>query len=180
LTRSSSSDSPGAASLSRRVLLLNQNYEPLSVCKGRRAVVLVLLRKAEPVESYELATRSVRFAMPMPSVLRLNYYVKVRRKDVPLTKRNVLKRDHATCQYCGRRFAEMTTDHIVPKSLGGAETWENLVCACSDCNARKGDQTPAQAQMILLRPPRKPHYFTFSISSFGDVPEAWRQYLFQS
>jgi len=162
------------------VLLLNQNYEPLSICKGRRAVVLVLLNKAEPVESYDATARSVRFSMSLPSVLRLNYYVRVRRKEVPLTKRNILKRDHGTCQYCGRRFVEMTTDHVVPKALGGAETWENLVCACSDCNARKGNATPAQARMELLRQPKKPHYFTFSISSIGEVPEVWRPYLFQS
>ena len=166
--------------LGSRVLVLNQNYEPLSVCKGKRAVVLVLLRKAEPVESYQLEARAMRFSMALPSVLRLNYYVRVRRKDVPLTKRNVLKRDRGTCQYCGRRFVEMTADHVIPKALGGADSWENLVCACSNCNARKGNLTPAQAQMVLLRQPKKPHYFTFSISSIGDVPDVWRPYLFQS
>ncbi len=166
--------------LDRRVLLLNQNYEPLTVCRGKRAVVLVLLNKAEPVESYRSEARSMRFAMAVPSVLRLNYYVRVRRKDVPLTKRNVLRRDNGTCQYCGRRQTDMTTDHILPRSVGGADSWENLVCACSDCNARKGDRTPSQARMALARPPKKPHYFTFSVSAMGEVPEGWRQYLFQS
>ncbi len=190
-TRSCSSASPGSETggqqaqtsaevLNRRVLLLNQNYEPLSVCKERRAIVLVLLNKAEPVETYDVAARSMRFSMALPSVLRLNYYVKVRRQDVPLTKRNILKRDRGICQYCGRKFAEMTTDHVVPRTLGGPDTWENLVCACAECNARKGDRTPAQAGMTLLKVPKKPHYFTFSINSIGEVPEGWRQYLFQS
>lgn len=166
--------------LSRRVLLLNQNYEPLSVCKARRAVVLVLARKAETVENYGLVARSVRLAVQLPSVLRLNYYVRVRRQDVPLTKRNILRRDRNTCQYCGRHGVALTTDHVVPRAVGGRETWENLVCACSECNARKGNRTPAQAGMPLRTRPKKPHYFSFTINSLGEVPEVWRQYLFQS
>ena len=74
----------------------------------------------------------------------------------------------------------MTTDHVVPKSHGGRDVWENLVCACPECNARKGNRTPAQARMELGRKPRKPHYFSFAVSAMGQVPEGWRQYLFQS
>ena len=166
--------------LNRRVLLLNQNYEPLSVCRARRALALVLLRKAELVELTDLVARSVNLALPVPSVLRLNYYIKLRRKDVPLTKRNVLRRDDSTCQYCGERMPDMTTDHVVPKSRGGDDSWENLVCACPRCNAVKGDRTPRRAAMPLLRRPKKPHYFTFTVSTLGEVPEVWRQYLFQS
>jgi len=167
-------------SLDRRVLLLNQNYEPLSVCKARRALVLVMLQKAEPIERTKLFAHSVRLRMSLPSVLRLNYYVKVRRKKVPLTRRNVIRRDKHICQYCGRRHGEMTTDHVMPRALGGEDTWENLVCACSACNARKGSRIPAQAGMNLMRAPRQPHYFTFAITALGHVPEVWRQYLFQS
>jgi len=161
------------------VLLLNQNYEPLSVCRVKRAVVLVLLRKAEPVELYNLVARSVSFSMQLPSVLRLNYYVHVKRKDVPLTKRNILRRDHSVCQYCGRRYPDMTTDHVIPKALGGPDSWDNLVCACKKCNTQKGNRTLAQTNMKLRRRPKKPHYFTFTISMMGRVPEVWRPYLFQ-
>jgi 5-methylcytosine-specific restriction endonuclease McrA len=166
--------------LNRSVLLLNQNYEPLSVCKARRALVLVLADKAEAVEHYEASVRSVGRRMTVPSVLRLNYFVRMRRREVPLTKRNVLRRDNHTCQYCGRRLGVMTTDHVVPKAQSGSDSWENLVCACPDCNARKGRRTPSQAQMPLRRRPKKPHYFTFTISGLGEVPEVWRQYLFLS
>lgn len=167
-------------SLDRRVLLLNQNYEPLSVCKARRALVLMMLHKAEPVERSGRFVRSVRLQMSLPSVLRLNYYVKVRRKNVPLTRRNVIRRDKRVCQYCGCRHGDMTTDHVIPRALGGEDTWENLVCACPACNARKGDRLPGAAGMKLSRPPRQPHYFTFAITALGYVPEVWRQYLFQS
>jgi 5-methylcytosine-specific restriction endonuclease McrA len=166
--------------LDQHVLLLNQNYEPLSVCKARRALVLVLSRKAEMLEHAGLVARSVRTSLRLPSVLRLNYYVRVRRRDVPLTKRNVLRRDGGVCQYCGTRQGSMTTDHVVPRCLSGGDSWENLVCACPDCNARKGSRTPSQAMMTLRRKPRKPHYFTFAVSGLGDVPETWRQYLFLS
>jgi 5-methylcytosine-specific restriction endonuclease McrA len=127
-----------------------------------------------------MMARSVSLALRLPSVLRLNYYVRVRRKDVPLTKRNVLKRDHGTCQYCGSRHGEMTADHVVPKAMGGSDSWENLVCACSGCNARKGNRTPTQAEMALIRRPKKPHYFSFTVNSMGQVPDVWRQYLFQN
>jgi 5-methylcytosine-specific restriction endonuclease McrA len=166
--------------LNRHVLLLNQNYEPLSVCKARRALVLMLLHKAEPVENYELGVRSVSLALRMPSVLRLSYFVRVRRREVPLTKRNVLRRDNHTCLYCGRRLAVMTTDHVVPRALGGVDTWENLACACPQCNAEKGSRTPTQARMRLLRKPKTPHFITFAVNALGDVPDAWRQYLFLS
>jgi 5-methylcytosine-specific restriction endonuclease McrA len=166
--------------LDQHVLLLNQNYEPLSVCKARRALVLMLSRKAELIESSGRAARSVRLAILLPSVLRLNYYVRVRRREVPLTKRNVLRRDGGVCQYCGQRRGAMTTDHVVPRSLSGTDAWENLVCACPECNARKGNQTPVQAAMALRRKPKRPHYFTFAVSGLGDVPEVWRQYLFLS
>jgi 5-methylcytosine-specific restriction endonuclease McrA len=166
--------------LNRHVLLLNQNYEPLSVCRARRALVLVLAQKAEAIENYRLAARSVGRTLPVPSVLRLNYFVRMRRREVPLTKRNVMRRDNHTCQYCGRRLSTMTTDHVVPRAMSGDDTWENLVCACPDCNARKGRQTPAQAKMVLRRRPKKPHYFTFTVTGLGEVPDVWRQYLFLS
>lgn len=166
--------------LDRHVLLLNQNYEPLSVCKARRALVLMLLHKAEPVERYGLDVRSVNLALALPSVLRLNYYVRVRRREVPLTKRNVLRRDNNTCVYCGRRLAVMTTDHVIPKSAGGTDSWENLACACPECNAEKGSRTPQQAKMRLRRRPKTPHYVTFAVNTLGEVPDAWRQYLFLS
>jgi len=166
--------------LNRPVLLLNQNYEPISVCRTRRALVLVLTRKAEPVENAGVELHTVNMSFPLPSVLRLNYYVRVKRREVPLTKRNILRRDNNTCQYCGARGPVMTADHVIPKSMGGNDSWENMVCACPQCNARKGNRTPAQANMKLRRKPKAPHYVTFALNALGDIPEDWRQYLFLS
>ena len=164
--------------LDRHVLLLNQNYEPLSVCKARRALVLVLSRKAEMLEASGNAARTVRMTYRLPSVLRLNYYVRVKRREVPLTKRNVLRRDGGTCQYCGRRGVLMTTDHVIPRSSNGTDTWENLVCACVACNNRKGHRTPEQAGLTLLRSPRQPSTLAFIRHFVGVSDHRWRPYLF--
>jgi 5-methylcytosine-specific restriction endonuclease McrA len=136
--------------------------------------------KAELIESYGGAIRSVRLSVKLPSVLRLNHFVRVKRREVPLTKRNILRRDGGTCQYCGRRQPAMTTDHIIPRAMDGTDTWENLVCACPECNAAKGNRTPAQARMALKHKPKKPHFFAFAVGAMGEVPDVWRQYLFLS
>lgn len=137
--------------------------------------------KAEIVLSADgLRVHSVSTSLPLPSILRLNHLVKVKRRDVPLTKPNVMRRDNYTCQYCGSRHTKMTLDHVVPRTMGGTDSWENLVCACDACNARKGNRTPHKAGMSLKRRPSKPHYFTFVLHSFGTPPEEWRPYLFMS
>ena len=164
--------------LQRKVLVLNQNYEPLTVTRAQRAVVLVVLGKAEIVERYDAEIRSPSRAVPVPSVVRLSFYIRAPRTEVALTRRNVLKRDRYACQYCGARTGPMTTDHVVPRSLGGADSWTNLVCACIRCNNRKGSRTPEQADMALARPPRRPHRYT-QITLYSAIPDRrWRPYLF--
>lgn len=163
------------------MLVLNQSYEPLGICNARRAIVLYYLGKAEIVVTADgLKVYSVSSSLPLPSVLRLSNMVKVRRREVPLTKPNIMKRDNFTCQYCTVRNVRMTLDHVVPRTMGGNDSWENLVCACEACNSRKGNHTPQQAGLSLIRRPRKPHYFTFVLRSLGVTPEEWRPYLFLS
>lgn len=164
--------------LQKKVLVLNQNYEPLAVTRAQRAVVLVVLGKAEIVERYDSEVRSVSRVVPLPSVVRLCVYIRAPRPEVALTRRNVLKRDGYRCQYCGTRRGPMTTDHVVPRSLGGGDAWTNLVCACVRCNNRKGNRTPEQADMRLARPPRRPHRYT-QITFTTPIPDRrWRPYLF--
>ena len=165
--------------LNSRVLVLNQNFEPLTVCKVKRAVNLLILGKADLIEHLNgKRIRSVSLSLPVPSVLRLKYYINIKRKEIALTKKNIIRRDNSQCQYCGATSGVMTTDHVRPKSLGGEETWENLVCACVKCNNRKGGRTIEEANMMLLKKPKKPHYFAFIVSAFGKPDEGWRPYLF--
>ena len=165
--------------LSTPVLVLNQNYEPLSVCSVRRAVVLVFLGKAEIIERLDgKVIRSVSRSWPAPSVVRLGLYISRPPKKVLLSRKNIIKRDGHRCQYCGQSRTAMTVDHVIPKNRGGRDVWENLVCACVRCNNKKGDRTPDDAGMPLRRRPRRPNHITFIQRFIGLGDHRWKQYLF--
>ena len=165
--------------LSRNVLVLNQNYEPLSVCTVKRAVVMVFLDRAEIIETLDgQRIRSVSTSIAVPSVVRLGAYIRVPYKRIMLSRKNIIKRDAGRCQYCGNKSVHMTVDHVIPKNLGGKDTWENLVAACAQCNNKKGKKTPEQAGLKLLRKPRRPNHITFIKNFIGVKDISWRRYLF--
>jgi 5-methylcytosine-specific restriction endonuclease McrA len=169
----------GERKLGRPVLVLNRNYEPLSVCSVRRAVVLVFLGKAELVETLDgVKLKAVSREISVPSVVKLGFYIKVPPKNVILSRKNIIKRDGHRCQYCGTTHAPMTVDHIVPKIYGGLDTWENLVCACIYCNNKKGDRAPERAGMPLLKTPKRPNHITFIQQFIGISDQRWKRYLF--
>ncbi|MGC8654298.1 MAG: HNH endonuclease, partial [Candidatus Kryptoniota bacterium] len=121
------------------MLILNQNYEPLTICNWKKAVVLLYLGKAEIVERSDgKMLHSVSTTIPMPSIVRLSVFYRVPHKRVILSRKNILRRDGNRCQYCGRGDLPLTVDHIIPKTRGGEDSWENLVCACIRCNNKKG------------------------------------------
>jgi 5-methylcytosine-specific restriction endonuclease McrA len=164
-----------------KVLILNQTFEPLQVCTARRAVRLLFTGKAERVEDSSHIVRSPSTALRLPSVIRLHHFVRLPiSPSISFNKKNILKRDGFTCQYCGRNGGErMTIDHVVPKSLGGRTVWENVVSACRACNLRKGNKSPHEAGMRLRFPPTRPR----SASVLGILAhasaqhEVWRKYL---
>src|SRR6266480_935981 len=161
-----------------RVLVLNATYEPINVCTVRRAVVLLLKERAELLERGRFELRSESTTLARPVVIRLITYVKVprdahRRK---ITRRAVFARDSWTCQYCGSR-PNLTVDHVVPRSKGGASSWENIVASCAPCNRRKGDRTPRQAGMHPRSAPRTPRAEVFIHVASPTIPAAWLQYL---
>jgi len=166
--------------LHNRVLVLNQNYEPLSVCTAKRAVVLLYLNKAEMVEKNHEVVHSVTLTIPLPSVVRLSNYKRIPRKRVVLNRRNIIRRDNNRCQYCGIVEAQLTIDHVIPRVRGGKDTWENLVCACMRCNTKKGDRTPEEAGMPLMKVPRKPSYHFFIHHIVGAPDDRWKPYLFMT
>lgn len=155
-----------AGNPSSRCLALNASYEPLAVIPASRAIRLVLDGKAEILEvDGTRLFRSESERMRCPSVIRLVRYVHVpRRFRRGVTNTFLFARDSYRCQYCGRHRQELgrreslTRDHVVPQSRGGANTWENCVTACSTCNHRKADRTPAEAGMKLLSVPTEPHF----------------------
>ena len=164
--------------LEKSVLVLNQNYEPLSICSVRRALLLILRGKAEAVEKLGLVIRSVSQDHSVPSVVRLWRYIQAPRQKVVLSKRNILKRDNHQCQYCGSKSGKLTIDHIVPRTSGGKSTWENLVCACVTCNCKKGEDSPDQAGLMLRVKPKQPNKVTFIRNFIGAEDQRWKPYLF--
>lgn len=163
--------------LTRSVLILNGHYEPLTVCQARRALCLLVLGRAEMVEPSGDHVRSAVQIWPVPSVIRMLRAVRPHRRAVALTKKNILKRDAHRCQYCGSAHGKMTTDHVIPRSQGGMESWRNLVCACAACNRAKGNRTPHQAGMRLLRAPSVPRGVG-AVALVGSIPDPrWRAFL---
>ena len=128
--------SPGT---SGATLLLNATYEPLCVVSTRRAIVLVLAAKAEPVDSAADVVHAEMISLAVPVVARLTRYVRVPYpSQVPLSRRAVFTRDGQTCVYCGSSATSI--DHVVPRSRGGTHTWDNVVAACRGCNHAKADR----------------------------------------
>ena len=167
-----------------RVLVLNKHYMALRVIDVKRAFSLLFKEQAEVISCEEgsyfnydfdswrqlgemqstFAENShdwistVNFDIAVPRIIRLLFYDRLPRKPVKLNRRNIYARDRNNCQYCGRKFPlpELSIDHVVPRSLGGGSTWENLVCACTKCNVKKGGRTPQQAHMKLTTKPVMP------------------------
>ncbi len=168
-----------------RTLLLNATYEPLQVVSWQRAIRMLFQEKAEVVESYSREIHSVRFAMRVPSVILLVQYVQVHRlhHQIKFSRANLFARDQYRCQYCGRRTPEslLTYDHVLPVARGGRKTWENIVTACVPCNHRKGNRTPEEAGMTLLRRPLAPNSFPIRIQLLFQrvqTPDSWKSYIF--
>ncbi len=162
-------------------MVLNQSYEPLSICNLRKAIVLIYLGKAESVINDDRKKlHSVDSTYPWPSIIRISKFIKVPYKKVVLTRKNILRRDGYKCAYCGRSDLPLTVDHVIPKARGGDETWENLITACTVCNNKKGDRTPEEARMKLFYKPFKPSHIMFIKNVVGRLDERWKPYLYLS
>jgi len=164
------------------VLVLNASYEPINICAARRALVLVLKGVASAEEESLIAVHSARSHVRLPSVIRLLEYRRIPRQTRALSRKNILMRDRYTCQYCHRVLpsAELTLDHVVPRSRAGESAWENLVACCHPCNNVKGNRTPEEAGMKLARQP-KPfslHTSRHLMRMLGKGEAQWHKYLF--
>ena len=126
-----------------RTLVLNAGYEPLSVVSFRRAIVLVLAGKARVLAHGDPPVIGGSVTLPRPTVILLARYVRAPlARSVPVSRRGVLRRDGHRCAYC--TGPATTIDHVLPRSRGGQDVWENLVACCVRCNNAKGDRTPEE------------------------------------
>ncbi|MBN1189845.1 MAG: HNH endonuclease [Dehalococcoidales bacterium] len=165
--------------IDRPCLVLNESYEPLNVCRARRALSLIFRGKAEMLENGTGDIHTTRNSYPLPSVIRLAYMVKRPRPQPKLTRVEIFNRDHYTCQYCGKQSHQLTLDHVVPRKQGGKHTWDNLVSACASCNRKKAGRTPEQARMKLSKIPVRPSASVYiSIPyHFLETQGPWQKYL---
>lgn len=150
------------------IVLLNADYTPLSVVKLRRAINLIVKKKAVVVEETTRIIQNAErtFTLAIPRIIRLVDYVKnLGKVSIKPTKRNILLRDGYRCAYCGAEIGQtitkLTLDHVLPESRGGKTTFENCVAACFECNNKKDNRTPEEAGMTLRVRPYKPSFIQF-------------------
>jgi 5-methylcytosine-specific restriction endonuclease McrA len=166
--------------LNSPVLVLNLGYEPLNVCRVRRAIVLIEESKAEMLENGSGYIHSADRTFPIPSVIRISSNVRPpTRKNHKLTRMEIFRRDHYTCQYCGKQVKQLTLDHVMPRFRGGQHTWENVVSACVPCNRTKAGRTPKEAGMKLSNRPAPPqdNAPVFSFDHHRTIRKEWEKYL---
>ena len=163
--------------MNNRVLVLNQDFSPISVCTIQRAFVLVFLQKVELLKSYEFVKlRSISESFKAPSVVRLKKYRNVPYKTVKLTRQNVFRRDNYSCLYCGSGN-DLTIDHVLPRAKGGKTTWKNVATSCKKCNSRKGDNLPHEVGINLKNRLFRPSFIMFLRNISGEAQDNWGPYL---
>jgi 5-methylcytosine-specific restriction endonuclease McrA len=192
--------------LDARVLVLNRLYVAVRVISAKRAFAMLCRGLAEIIHvedgqyvNYDFESwaevsefrrqyereqhdwvRTVRYEIAVPRIIRLLGYDRLPVQRVKLNRRNLFARDRNQCQYCGHYFptSELTLDHVTPRTQGGGDTWENLVCACVRCNARKGGRTPDQAHMQMIRRPVKPKRNPLITLKLGSEKyRSWKAFL---
>ena len=163
--------------MEKRVLVLNLDHYPVAVVTVQKAMVLLLMEKAQLLASYELLEiRTVSRSFAYPSVIRLAHYKHIPYKGVLLNRANLFRRDRGQCQYCGST-KQLTIDHVIPRSKGGKTSWTNLVTACNRCNVFKGDKTLEQVGMLLRTEPFVPSLSYFLASYAERQALEWLPYL---
>lgn len=182
-------------SLDSSVLVLNRHYQPIHVTSVRRAFVLLYMDVARVIDDQhrifdfaswaalgaacddEDVVRTASRVLRVPRVILLQLYDRIPTSRVRFSRLNIYARDDNTCQYCNQKLprASLNLDHVLPRAQGGRTTWENVVCCCVPCNLKKGARTPAQAGMLLRRPPERPKWTPVFRAPNGKV--AHREWL---
>jgi len=176
-----------------KCLLLNIDYSPLCLMSWKRAVVWSIKYDnnnrygIEIIDFYKddyiLTAGNKHY--PIPAVAKTNRFFKTNLSQITFARKNIFVRDEYSCQYCGKKFehAKLTYDHVIPRSQGGQTNWTNIVTACVSCNSRKGNRTPKEAGMPLLKIPAKPEkrlrYLPIYdyLTTIKEVPQEWKLYL---
>ena len=197
----------GVSALDASVLVLNRFFVAVHVISARRAFSLLCKDAAEvvyfnggqydlhnlkswidvsalkarfPRNDHEDWVRTVSLEIQVPRIIRLIVYDRLPQRTVKFNRRNIFARDENRCQYCGRKFPtfELSLEHVIPRTLGGKSSWDNIVCACTECNKKKGGRTPVQAGMKLVRKPFMPKRNPVVTLKLGSRKyESWKQFI---
>ena len=163
--------------MNKKVLVLNATHTPINITSWQRAMTLLYKGKADAVR---LNGHFVNGRYRLPEIIKLAHYVPLPYAEVVLSRKNIYLRDNHTCQYCGKTGGSLTIDHIIPKSKGGKDSWENLVVCCNRCNNKKGNQSPEEAGMKLIGVPhRPPSTLYLHMTRVPGIPESWFGYFFK-
>ncbi len=181
--------------------MLNRLWQAVNICSARRAFCLLFAGHAQVVEaesgSFQTmnfnqwadlshgyggtdVVHTVDFKIRIPRVILLLFFDRLPVKEVKFTRHNLFERDRLTCQYCGRHCdsRDLNLDHVIPRDRGGKTTWENIVCSCIPCNSRKGNRTPGEAGMRLLKKPQKPKWRPFlHVHLSRPAESSWRHFV---
>jgi len=168
--------------MSKFVLLINFNYEPLNFITEKRALKLYFKNKVDVISNWQQGITYSGGEFKIPSILKLKKYIKRYIHNPIYSKYNLVLRDKSICQYCNKLITgkNLTLDHIIPISRGGKSNYTNVVVSCFNCNNNKGNRTPEESNMPLLKKPEKPN-FSF-IDYFEDKlngcwHEDWKDYI---
>jgi len=153
------------------ILVLNSDYTPLNITTFKRDIILVIKGKAEIIKNDVdfIRTETVNYEKPL--IIRLLKYISHKMKNLRVNRQRLYKRDNNECAYCGSK-KELTIDHIIPKSRGGKNSWNNLITCCLPCNLKKGDKTPDEAKMPLRFTPKTPSF----LSNDSSIIKIWEDY----
>jgi CRISPR/Cas system Type II protein with McrA/HNH and RuvC-like nuclease domain len=160
----------------QKVLVLNFDYSPLNVTSVQRGFILVVNGKAEIIKSAENPITTFTHTYVRPLIIRLLKYINYRGSGIRVNRHRVFRRDNNECVYCGSK-KELTIDHVIPRSKGGKNTWDNLVTCCQNCNLKKGNKTPDEARMPLRRKPYQPN-FVDEETTLNDVWDSFKETFF--
>jgi 5-methylcytosine-specific restriction endonuclease McrA len=185
-----------------KCLVLNSDYTPLGVISWKRALVWSMRHNLNDYKGIEIIDFYKNDwivgvndkKIPIPAVVKTSKYFRIYNQNVNFSRKNLFIRDNYTCQYCSvkKEINKLTYDHVIPKSvwknrIGSPTCWTNIVTACVECNRRKGNRTPKEANMPLQNwpvVPKKSHkylpitYWLLRIRT--EIPEEWKSYLPES
>lgn len=189
------------AILSQNVLVLNRLWQAVNICSVKRAFMLLYQGHAQVVETEEGTFQTMNFdqwynfsngyegedvvhtvsvRIRIPKVILLMFFDRMPKKEVKFTRHNIFERDNNTCQYCAKKFdrKDLNLDHVIPRDRGGETSWENIVCSCVACNSKKGNRTPPEAGLKLLKKPKRPKWRPLLHIQFNKTSnESWKHFV---